>query len=328
MTGGGLLLVFDKPVLASSLNCSALTFFSSTASGAESVALLEPCINPNADGDRLQLTLWPSDVERIKASRSVCGSGEATWLSMASWLVQDMFGNPAAALNRSQALPVSGFTPDVTGPVLLSWDLYKDQRRLRLHFDEPVNVSTLEVGGVTLQGFSTRLNLPFYTLTPASSSGAYNDTEGGGGEKSVVDVSFGSTDAAQVHARRARMGSTQANSYLLLSKLTIRDMAGNRNQVGAGTTYLLLLSSQEGSLADEVLESRMARLVSLSLPPSLPACHMAVPASTHRPSWTARGCSWGRCCASSSWTWTRGCSRWSSAAPWTPPTWSSRGSRC
>lgn len=197
-------------------------------------------------------------------------------------LVSDMYGNFMSSLgNRSgnashsmAARRVSTFSPDLTGPSLLSWDLRKDESRIRLYFDEPVNVSAGTVAGITIQvsharysgqarchkqpvvtsvlrdiaysdytcqsvthvlslllcpqGFSTRLNFPSYTLTRASSSAAISNVTD---DSTVVDVTIGAADMAQIHARRARMGSMHTNSFLLLSRYAVTDTSGNRNTV-------------------------------------------------------------------------------------------------
>lgn len=74
------ILTFDEPVIADSLNCSAISLRSSPASDAEEVRLSENCANGNGNMNRLVLKLWHQDMSEIRMQASLGRSAGTTYM--------------------------------------------------------------------------------------------------------------------------------------------------------------------------------------------------------------------------------------------------------
>lgn len=74
------ILTFDEPVIADSLNCSAITLRSSPASDAEEVRLSENCANGNGNINRLVLQLWHQDMSEIRMQASLGRTAGTTYM--------------------------------------------------------------------------------------------------------------------------------------------------------------------------------------------------------------------------------------------------------
>jgi len=135
-----------------------------------------------------------------------------------------MYGNAMLGVGEADALMVDHYSADVQEPKLLSFDMDKDSKLLRLHFDEPVNVSSLKTSGITLQGFSSRLNLPHMTLTSASTASVVNSTY-----RTSVTIFLGSTDFTYLQLQRPRMGEQQANTYMTMMGAVVSDLSEQAN---------------------------------------------------------------------------------------------------
>jgi hypothetical protein len=155
-------------------------------------------------------------------------SPDRLYLRPLQGFVADLFGNVMTTARLNESVVCKGLVPDETPPQLLSFVLNKDLGLLRLYFDEPVNASTLRPSlGLAIQGFSSRLNLPFHVLSadlPVSLSDSSAD-------RSMLALALGPRDMEGINAGRPRMGTTRDNTFLLMGRGVARDvsMQANRN---------------------------------------------------------------------------------------------------
>ena len=127
-----------------------------------------------------------------------------------------------------------GFVPDSTPPRLVAFDVDHDLGVLRLVFDEPVNVKSLNVSGIVLQGAEQRGgSAPSRRLTEGGSAGEASpasvlhgkEIEGNqrvGAE--VIDVKLDGSDLGYVNSRGL-------GGYLVLDSFAFSDMAFVPNAV-------------------------------------------------------------------------------------------------
>jgi hypothetical protein len=127
--------------------------------------------------------------------------------------------------NGITATPTSGasFTVDNTGPSLSSWSLNMSTKKLTLNFSESVDVSTLSVGGITIQNAGNIATLS------ASNSRALSDstTTSSNAATIVIDLSALDYNALLSSDGSVVLADNESSSYLNLASTAIKDIAGN-----------------------------------------------------------------------------------------------------
>ena len=168
---GRLVLIFDEPVLASSLDVSAISLqASANTSLPTEVVTLSGGQRSTANGRRLEVTLSANDLRRLKSSMFVKNSN-TTYLSFSSAAVTDMsfIPNQVVEIPSDNAWLVRNFTKDEFGPKLDSFVLDLDDDQLSLTFNEPVEPGTFNVTAFSLRfPSSMSYDLLDGKLTPAS----------------------------------------------------------------------------------------------------------------------------------------------------------------
>ena len=89
----------------------------------------------------------PADVNSVTAATDLAVSANTTFLQFTSSLINDTASNRITAGTKQAAL----LTRDVTAATLVSLDLDMAAETLVLHFNETMNVSSFNVGGIMLQ---------------------------------------------------------------------------------------------------------------------------------------------------------------------------------
>ena len=109
-----------------------------------------------ADGENVTFTLPSAELNRLKLNPRVCSSAANCWLTILTPgnFIHDMAGNMVVELpngSRSSQRYLGSYIDDITGPFLEAFSLDMSLRELVLTFDEPVDSSTVNVGGVSIQ---------------------------------------------------------------------------------------------------------------------------------------------------------------------------------
>ncbi len=138
-------LVFDEPVLSSSLEPTSLTAISS--SGASS-AILTGAMNVSVSNmTTLTIDLLRKDLNNLKLAES---RGHLDTLVVGLNAVEDYFGNFFPGNTELNPIAESGGVADSTPPVLLYVDFNVKVGVLTLNFDEVVDVTTILPARITL----------------------------------------------------------------------------------------------------------------------------------------------------------------------------------
>ena len=218
MNGGILHLEFSETVKSSTLNVTQITLQEiqdNTGSVAESYTLTQTSITFDPDGTSLAIVISRIDRNMIKFLSYLAQDDYSTYLSLTELTVEDMNDNLIVPINVSNAIRVSTYISDVTGPYLLSFELDLDSEILTLHFDETVNVSSFV--------------FPFFTiLSPNVTS--YNLTGGEvlGIDDPDVDILLNSHDLNQIKLD-TDLATSINNTYLSMKTGGVQDMAFNPN---------------------------------------------------------------------------------------------------
>ena len=162
----------------------------------------------------MTLRMIPADVNSVTAATDLAVSANTTFLQFTSSLINDTASNRITAGTKQAAL----LTRDVTAATLVSLDLDMAAEALVLHFNETMNVSSFNVGGIMLQVSSNANAAGGVQLT---TSGAVSSTPG-------LDVTI-ALSLADLNAMKLKgVGSARSQSYLTMhmSSTVLSDMTG------------------------------------------------------------------------------------------------------
>ena len=172
----------------------------------------------------LRINLTFNDRNEIKRLEELATSMLDTYISITSNLVKDANMNPVYVTTVAQ---VNFFTPDKKSPQLLYFDLNMNMRYLTLVFSETVDVETLNITQISLQGLNVLANetVEYYELTDAPAPYASSSTSD---HSSVITINIGEADANMIKFRTG-LATSDSNAFIAITTSAIRDM--NQNQV-------------------------------------------------------------------------------------------------
>lgn len=122
------------------------------------------------------VTLSESDLNNVKRFYNLATEHETTFLSFPDSLITDTSYNPITPFDYTDAKQVREYTADLTPPVLVNYSLNFDTDTLVFIFSETVNVNTINLSMVFIQGSQMSL-LPSVRLTQPLIISGSNDTE-------------------------------------------------------------------------------------------------------------------------------------------------------
>lgn len=226
---GTLLLNFDEPVHVQSLRSSAITI-SSAPGPTSSVAYVTLSSGSgktnSSNGQQLILSIDQSDLNALKQNESLAASKNSTYLSYTSYMIADMANNSIPSVQLDSAIEVDVYLPDITVPRIRSFglDLSAEPAVLTINFDEVVDLSSLQLGKITLQReFSHVDNSSRHQLQPtaeATLAMANIDT-------TFLQVHLSQRDSDSLKLKR--IGSTATSAFIVCDSGVIMDMFGLQN---------------------------------------------------------------------------------------------------
>ena len=253
MNLGLLVLNFDEPVNASSIDYTAFTLYSDqvpieieasgnfsqsngtamdfnmTASGSGSgmgtvITAMVPITSytltdgttNSSNGLQITVILTDDDLNSIKRDEILFTSRFTSFLSIIPEAIEDMNGNQAAEVAPFEALQASAYTNDTTPPIVVSFDLDMDMGVLVLSFPETVDVSTTLFDGIILQRApNVSLDMNQYMLM----GGILTMLEDG----LVASIQITLDDLNEL--KRRRIALSPNTTWLVLDEAAILDMS-------------------------------------------------------------------------------------------------------
>ena len=239
------MLTFDETVDTSTINITYITLFSqeteveemenvtnvtssgSGASGSGSVVVptmfsytLTGLKNiTEIDGPVVTIMLIDDDLHEIKLLRGLASNPNNTFIQ----LLDSTFLDNALIPNPSQEsfLPVSqqdyGF--DIVAPRVTSFTFNVNTGLLTLYFSEPVDRSTFDPTGLTLQGAEVVMNIQQQTLTLTGGSST-------SGDGLMIVLKLTEDDLNELK-RKTQIFASIETTYITVNQSFIRDIAGN-----------------------------------------------------------------------------------------------------
>ena len=173
-------------------------------------------IFPSDADHTFSLSLNDEDINYIKRNINLGTNTSNTFLSITSSAIIDLNRNRVEAIGRNNALPAYAVVPDITSPVLESFDLDMDDGVMTLRFSETVNARSIDLNEISLVNRNRRFTSS-YTLQQSNPS-----TD----DSTVIEIDIKSDldSIKSINDLATGMGDT----FIVASVLAIVDMNGNR----------------------------------------------------------------------------------------------------
>ena len=168
---GTLVLNFDEPIDFSTLNFDGLVLQSTSTTTHISRQMFRLTGGYSNDSDGLQITMQflEDDLNSIKQNDMLFISLDTSYLTVDSFFVMDIAGNPIREIIDGEALLAESYRNDTIMPVLEGYDLDMNSGLLTMYFSETVNASSLQFNQLTLQRSPNITTSQYaYTLTGGS----------------------------------------------------------------------------------------------------------------------------------------------------------------
>ena len=213
-----LLLVFDEPVNASTLDVTQITLQTNT------VVSLDPDQSHRLTGgeyitdDLVTYTVYftEDDLNEIKRKLPLLRSMDSTHISITMDLVVDMNDNVNIPISASSALIADFFLDDFNQPILVSFDMDMNTGTLTLHFSETVDISSLHFEGISLQ----QMRFSSFDITYTLTDGAILTMQ----DSPDVVIVLTNSDLNELKARH--IGLTNRTLFITLDNTTVTDIVG------------------------------------------------------------------------------------------------------
>ena len=217
---GQLHLTFDDIIDSSSFVPSAVTLQNAVRLNENFVTLTSNTVTMSENGYFISINISSEDLNRVKFNTRLATEENNTYLSVRAEAFNDNFGEDIVSITSNEALQVTNFTIDTSGPILLSYTLDLNLQILHLTFDETVNITSLDVEEITLQsGPNISDGIDYYTLVRGNTR-----TD----NSHIISIHLSSEDFNEI-TRLSSLAISNETTYLSLTSLTIQDM--NSNQV-------------------------------------------------------------------------------------------------
>ena len=160
---GTLIMSFSETVRANTLSVAYITLrTTNSSSNVDEIHTLNASWSGSVseDGAVIVIALGAGDLNEIKRLSALAISNLTTFITITSNTISDMAATPNAvtAINVGSGQRVQTYTPDTTEPTLTSFTLDLTTEILRLSFSETVNVSSVDVTRIVLQGSNASIS--------------------------------------------------------------------------------------------------------------------------------------------------------------------------
>ena len=213
---------FSEPIRASTASVPGNLFF---ASDTNAIPASTTHATSLANGLQLFVNVSYEDLTIIKLDPGLFTSRETSKLGVLPGFIQDMAGNAIATVSPSAPLTADSFAADVTAPELLGFDADMVEQTLHLSFNEPVLLSSVQVG--TLRLTASQSAVPSATVTLGRSNATSNLTSSvatGPALDFVVQVDDGVANSLKANPA---LFSSAETSFIFAAAGLVRDAAAN-----------------------------------------------------------------------------------------------------
>ena len=240
LNSSAIIFTFSEIVMASSFQTNLTTLLSSNVSTALNYTL-QSTLRTTVDSNIINLPLSLQDGDQIKLTSGLGSAVDNTFISLLNNTITDFNNNRFEELDSPRQ--ASTVISDELEPSLTSYTLDVNSGRLDLQFTEPIDISSINIPGITLYSADGNMG-PSVTL----SDSVANNTE----NASLVVVELSDTDLNNIRFF-TNLGVQRSNTFLTLASGSFTDLANNLIQaiVLPGQQALMVT----GDISGPVLES-------------------------------------------------------------------------
>ena len=257
MNEGSLVLMFNDVIDIASQRVD--RFGSITLQDAKTSTAQVPLTIPGtmlspSTGFRTAVTiqLTESDITSIKSALNVASSLADSYIIIRADAFNDYQGNDILAVTDDNGIQAYSYIPDMTPPLLQSFDFTRDSGKISFTFDEPMDAGSFVASLVRVQVDSLEISNLFVELSTAAAT-AFSPYY------QIVTVSLDTSELSSIKALE-NLAMANANIYLRLLNGSIADVAGNGIEL---TVAILVLAGNVTQ--DTIISSRFKLLKFFSI---------------------------------------------------------------
>ena len=227
LTGGTLQLTFSETVRASSFRPTEITLLNQanvTLNNTVSFKLSGGTFGtePEFDSTIITVLLTPDDVQEILSRETLATSADDSYLSYTLLVATDLAENPAEV---SEIIQITDYFGDTLDPQLFSFiRLDLSDRLMILEFDEPVDISTINISLFFLQ--QPQNNILGETVPIQLTGGVFSYLEPDDNQKRVIILHFNEQDYRSIVLDEF-FGKSEGTTHISLPLGAVFDFAGN-----------------------------------------------------------------------------------------------------
>ena len=210
-------LTFDETVNISSLEAVNIVLVNSdTNENITSHPLSTSDVLPERRDDPVvPVLLSRIDSNEVKRLIDLATNENNTFLLLDSEAISDMNSN--LVNNITVPFPVSVYTEDRTKPQLETFEVDMDSRMLFLFFSETVNISSIQVDGITLQDAAAAIGTAVTLAPPTGPTGS---------DSAIIPIMLSIFDSNYLTSL-TNLYNDLNDSYISVTNFTVSDMNGN-----------------------------------------------------------------------------------------------------
>lgn len=214
---GILALTFSETVDIFTFNISEVYLQSQQASTVSYQLHTADNIFPSDADYIFSLSLSDDDINYIKRNVNLGTTIDNTFLSVTSSAINDMNANRLRAISRDNALQAFSVVPDMTSPVLESFDLDMDSGVMTLSFSETVNARSIDLSEISLVNRNRRF-MSSYTL---------QQTDASTDDSTVIEIEISKFNLDSIKGIND-LATGMDDTFIVASVLAIVDMNDNQ----------------------------------------------------------------------------------------------------
>ena len=227
LTAGTLELTFSETIRAASFRPSAITLLNqanATLNNTVSYTLTSGLFGtePEFDSTILKLSLTSDDILEIQARDTLATSPEDSFLTYTSILATDLASNAAEVIDTIQ---ITDYFRDSLDPQLFKFvNLDLSERLMTVEFDEPVDISTVNISHFILQ--IARRNVEFQGNRIMLTGGTFSYLDPDVNQKKVLILHFSEDDYRTI-VLDDFIAKSKQTTHISLPLGAVFDFAGN-----------------------------------------------------------------------------------------------------
>jgi len=237
-----IVLQFSETVLASSLDVSQFTLYAINTLEKITLRTTSNTVSYSKNGPEIVIFLGKTDYDDLRELTTIVTSVQNSYLAITSLAIKDMYANKVSAVN----ITAFNFTDDRNPLALVSWAVNLTAETLTLTFSTTVNVSSLNIHSIILQGASVGTANNSFSFIPL-------DTLLISSNHPIIVLNLGTNDLNLLKQNQNLM-TQESNSYLSFAASFVYDMSFNKVVPVNSVSGLKVASYAKDTISPKLLQ--------------------------------------------------------------------------